>query len=259
MGSFPWTWWAAALPLAVVFVTGWLANQWLPKFLALSETAEKWLSDANYVYQIVALAMLIRWVFEIVPASENTLAFFLLGTGLILANLRWPNSYGVRCGFALNLVGAGNYLFPQTYPELHHFTWADAAAFSLFLAQPALLRRWGRDLVTAWESWAVILISAGMAWLFVSNSIDAAGSHNLTLGWALFALALTVIGFASNERRQRWCGLSILVAAIIRVGIYDFWGFSDLYKVLTFFALTVICLGLSFLYYKFADRLKEWH
>ena len=68
----------------------------------------------------------------------------------------------------------------------------------------------------------------------------------------------TVIVFAANERRQRWCGLAILVAAIIRVGIYDFWSFSDLYKVLTFFVLTVICLGLSFLYYKFADRLKEW-
>jgi uncharacterized membrane protein len=60
------------------------------------------------------------------------------------------------------------------------------------------------------------------------------------------------------RRRWRSCGLIILVAAIIRVGVYDFWGFSDLYKVLTFFVLTVICLGLSFLYYKFADRLKEW-
>ena len=30
------------------------------------------------------------------------------------------------------------------------------------------------------------------------------------------------------------------------------------FKVLTFFALTVICLGLSFLYYKFAERFKEW-
>ncbi len=83
-------------------------------------------------------------------------------------------------------------------------------------------------------------------------------SHNLTLGWALFALGLTVVGFAANERRQRWCGLGILVAAFIRVAVHDFWVFSDLMKVLTFLALTVICLGLSFLYYKFAERLKEW-
>ena len=44
----------------------------------------------------------------------------------------------------------------------------------------------------------------------------------------------------------------------MRVAVHDFWGFSDAGKVLTFFALTVVCLGLSFLYYKFADRLKEW-
>ena len=104
----------------------------------------------------------------------------------------------------------------------------------------------------------MILISAAMSWFFVSTSIIAMNSTNLTLGWALFAIVLVVIGFAANERRQRWCGLVILAASIVRVGVHDFWLFSDVYRVLTFFVLTVICLGLSFLYYKFADRLKEW-
>jgi len=138
------------------------------------------------------------------------------------------------------------------------FTWLDAGAFALLLAQPALLRQWGRELISNEESWAVVLGSAAMAWLFVSNSVIAVAPQNLTLGWALFAVTLTVLGFAVHERRQRWCGLVILAAAFVRVAVHDFWLWSDLYKVLTFFVLTVICLGLSFLYYKFADRLKEW-
>jgi hypothetical protein len=127
-----------------------------------------------------------------------------------------------------------------------------------FLAQPALLRHWGRAWVGHFESGAVAIVSGLMAWLFVSNSISAAQSQNLTLGWALLALALIVLGFIAQERRQRWCGLGILVAAFVRVGVHDFWGFSDIGKVLTFFALTVICLGLSFLYYKYAERFKAW-
>jgi hypothetical protein len=97
-----------------------------------------------------------------------------------------------------------------------------------------------------------------MTWLFISNGVVAQEPHNLTLGWAIVAVLLIVVGFAASERRQRWCGLGILAAAFVRVGVHDFWVFSDLLKVLTFFALTVICLGLSFLYYKFGDRLKEW-
>ncbi len=112
-------------------------------------------------------------------------------------------------------------------PSVHPFTCVDAIAFALFLAQPALLRRWGRELISTAESWVVVVISSLAAWLFVSSSIDESGSHNLTLGWALFALALTVIGFAAGERRQRWCGLAILGAAFVRVAVHDFWGFSD--------------------------------
>jgi len=256
--TFPWTWWAAALPPAVIFLTGWLAHKWLPRALELSEVARHNLFAAAYIYQAIALGLVVRWVFGIVPADKDTLTFFLLSTSLLLWNVRWPSAFGIRAGLGMSLVGAANYFSTQGSPVPMDFTWTDATAVTLFLVQPAILRRWARNLVTEAESWTVILLSAAMGWLFVSNYNDAVQPHYLTLGWAIFALTLTLIGFVANERRQRWCGLIILVAAIIRVGVYDFWGFSDLYKVLTFFALTVICLGLSFLYYKFADRLKEW-
>jgi hypothetical protein len=254
---FPWTWWAAALPPAVVFLTGWLAHRWLPRFLGLSEEVRYWLTTVSYLYQAVALGLAVRWIFGIVPADEDTLVLFILATSLLLWNAYRASAFGVRSALVVSLIGAGSYLFTQFSPIFPGFTWADTFGLALFLGQPAILRRWGRVLITEVESWTVILTSAGVAWIFISHSISLAGSNNMTLGWAIYALAVTVLGFAAKERRQRWCGLVILVAAIIHVGVYDFWGFSDLYKVLTFFALTVICLGLSFIYYKFGDRLKE--
>jgi len=255
--TFPWTWWAAAIPPAVVFLTGWLIRQWLPRLLNISERLGNEVRTVAIIYQSIALGLAIRWIFGVMPADEDTLALFVLGTALLLGNALRPSAFGLRAGLVTSLVGAANYFTFENYPPTIDFTWADATAVALFLAQPAILRRWGRDLITIAESWAVILLSSAMGWLFVSNYITASDSHNMTLAWAGFAVTLTLIGFIANERRQRWCGLLILVASIIRVGVYDFWGYSDLYKVLTFFALTVICLGLSFLYYKFGDRLKE--
>jgi len=256
LSNFPWTWWAAAVPIAMVYATGWIAGKFLPRYAeADGQTALRLVAR---IYQSIALGLLIRWVFGVAPSAEITFALLALSAAFLLSGVFWRSSYAIRSGFVLSLAGAGHYLAAALGAETMPFTWMDAGAFALFLAQPALLRRWGRELISQEESWIVVLASSATAWIFVSNSVLAVAPQNLTLGWALFAVALTVVGFGSNERRQRWCGLVILLAAFVRVGVHDFWGFSDLYKVLTFFVLTVICLGLSFLYYKFADRLKEW-
>ena len=256
--DFPWTWSASLVPIAVVFLTGWIASQVLAYAFQGDGAMRTNLQIVARLYQTLAIALLARWIFGIVPTDEITLALFALAIALIAGGLPGSSSYFVRAGLVLDIVGCLNYAFAGPDIDVHPFTWMDAGAVALFLAQPALLRHWGRELISEAESWLVILVSAALAWLFATTSLTTAGSHNLTLGWALLALALIVIGFAAQERRQRWCGLGILVAAFVRVAVHDFWGFSDAGKVLTFFALTVICLGLSFLYYKFADRLKEW-
>jgi hypothetical protein len=253
--GFPWAWWAAAIPIAVVFATGWLAREVLPRYVAQGGSDVLRLSAR--VYQSVALGLLIRWVFGVAAYPEITFLLLALGTAFVAGNLFLRSSYGVRAGFVLSATGVVHYL-TNTGIWNNAFTWPDAGAFALLVAQPALLRRWGRYLISEEESWFIIVASSVVGWIFVSNSVDAVDPHNLTLAWALFALGLTVVGFASNERRQRWCGLGILVAAFIRVAAHDFWVYSDMMKVLTFLALTVICLGLSFLYFKFGDRLKEW-
>jgi hypothetical protein len=255
--GFPWTWWAAAVVPATVYLTARIAR-WLLTRLGANDSVGEVIGYAARLYQSVALALTERWVFGVVPADDVTLTFLALGTALLLWNLYRPSAFGLRASFVLSLTGAINYIVTGPDLDTIPFTWNNALAFALFLAQPALLRHWGREIVSQAESWVLVIVSSAFAWLFVNDAIIASQSGNLTLGWAFVALALIVIGFVANERRQRWCGLVVLVAALIRVGVHDFWLFSDGGKVLTFFALTVICLGLSFLYYKFADRLKEW-
>ena len=253
--DFPWTWWAAAIPIAVVFATGWIVKDVLSRHVKPENQAV--LRIVARVYQSVALGLLIRWVFGVAPYPEITFLLTAMGTAFVTGGLFLRSSYAVRSGFVLSVAGVAHYL-TNTGVWNDAFTWPDAGAFALLLAQPALLRRWGRELISDEESWVLILGSSAAGWFFVSNAVSAVDANNLTLGWALFALGLTITGFAANERRQRWCGLGILVAAFVRVAVHDFWMYSDGMKFLTFLALTTICLGLSFLYFKFGDRLKEW-
>jgi hypothetical protein len=248
----PFPWWLCAAGIAAMSV-----NAALEKLVPLaSSPGSRRLSFVSAFYVALAVVLSLRWIYGVIPDDEVTLALFVEATTLLGIGLAFRSGFLIRTALVLDVVGFGNYLTASLVEDL--FTWLNASALALFLAQPALLRRAGRDLITKAESWLAVLASSGAAWFFVSNSITAANSANLTLGWALLALALIVLGFAAGERRLRWCGISILVAAFIRVAVHDFWGFSNGGEVLTFFALTVICLGLSFLYYKFADRLKEW-
>jgi uncharacterized membrane protein len=78
----------------------------------------------------------------------------------------------------------------------------------------------------------------------------------MTTSWAGYAFVLFLAGFLLQERRQRWCALAVLLAAVVRVFAVDFWNMSGGFRVLTFVVLALVTLGLGFLYARYAERLK---
>ena len=108
--SFAWTWWASAIPIAVVFATGWTLRELLPLYLGSSPSTSASLSVIARVYQSVAVGLLIRWVFGVAPAAEITLALAALGTAFIFGGLHLRSTFSVRSGFVISLAGAGHYL-----------------------------------------------------------------------------------------------------------------------------------------------------
>jgi hypothetical protein len=257
---FPWAWWAMAVPVAVVFSTGRMAHAWLRAFPEITESRRVHLRSLGYFYQGLALAMVIHWIAALVPQPHQIAVFLFLGTLLLAWNVRRECAFGIRCSFVLSLLGMLVYLQHFTLSEQRSMaTFINGLAVLALLLQPGLLRHKNNSLTTKIESWILILLSVATGWLFVSAWVSTRIHTNyLTMGWALYALFLFFLGLLVSERRQRWCGLAILVAAILRVGLYDIWGFSNGYRVLTFVVLTIITLGLGFIYARFADRLKMW-
>jgi len=255
-----WSGWAMAVPIAVVFATGSALHKWLRLSPEISEEWQINLRALAYLYQTLALAMVVRWVMAFVPEPVQISTFLFLGTAMLIWNASRENRFGIRCSFVLSGLGLVIYLQHfNAHDQRSLATFINAMAVVAFLAQPGLLRRRGRILVTELESWLLILSSVSLGWLFISAWVTTRIQPNyLTMGWALYALFVFFFGLLMSERRQRWCGLLILVAAILRVGLYDIWGFSNGYRVLTFIVLTIVTLGLGFIYARFADRLKMW-
>ena len=244
---FPWPWLVAAVPVVIVFATAVAAHEWLNLF----EVPESWrrsLRQLAYGYQLLALAAIIRWVFGVVSELDQIAAFLFLGTLLLSTNVRHPSTFGIRCSFVLSAIGMWLYL-DNLQAQAHAMaTFLNGLAMLLFLSQTALLRHEGKSLVTRLESWALIVFSVGTSWIFVSAWVwTRLSSGYLTMGWALFALFLFLFGLLVREHRLRWCGMAVVIAAILRVLFCDMWSLPSGYRVLTFIVLALITLGIGYL------------
>ena len=245
---YPWTWWAAATPVVVVYATARALESWTYALPELSLFARENFRMLARAYIIIAIFGLARWIFALVPAGDQVDAFLFLGTFVLSTNVRHHSTFGVRCSFIL--TGIGMWLYLDTLGGQGHtmVTFLTGLAMLLFLSQAALLRHDGRSLVTPTETWALIVFSVLTGWIFISAwAWTTTGPSHLTLGWALYAFFLFIFGHLIRERRLRWCGLAVLFAAIIRVFCYDFWGLSSGYRVLTFLILALIALGVGVL------------
>ena len=76
----------------------------------------------------------------------------------------------------------------------------------------------------------------------------------VTLVWTLYAAVLLVLGVRRNSSLMRWQGLVLLGIAIVKVFLFDLSELSLGLRILSFMALGVVLLGISFLY---QQRLKS--
>ena len=257
--QFPWAWWAAAAPIAVVFATGRSIHAWLRAFPEIMAPWRARLRLLGFGYELLALAMVVRWMCALVPAPAQIGAFLFAGTLLLAWNARRDAAFGVRCSFVLSSFGTMLVLHAFVADPRALATWLNGLALFSLLTQPTLLRHAAQELVSSIESWMLVLFSSAAGWLFVDAWVASRlAPRDVTLGWALYALFLFFFGLLVRTRRQRWCGLAILAAAMGRVLCYDVWGLPNGDKVLTFFVLTLIALGLGFLHARLGDRLKTW-
>ncbi|HSC45078.1 MAG TPA: DUF2339 domain-containing protein [Candidatus Acidoferrum sp.] len=80
--------------------------------------------------------------------------------------------------------------------------------------------------------------------------VDAAlGQHlALTILWTVYATALIVVGVQKKSALLRWQGLALIGLVVGKVFLYDLSSLDRAYRILSFFVLGAVLLGVSFLY-----------
>jgi uncharacterized membrane protein len=77
----------------------------------------------------------------------------------------------------------------------------------------------------------------------------------ISVGWAIQAIAILIVGFRFSLSFVRKLGLCLFAVTIVRVFIFDLAKLDTLYRIISFMVLGVILLGASFLYSKYKDKL----
>jgi len=79
---------------------------------------------------------------------------------------------------------------------------------------------------------------------------ERAQELGLSILWVAYALALLVPGLISKSQALRFQGLTLMGVAIVKVFFFDLSFLSSFYRIVSFFALGLVLLGVSFFYQK---------
>jgi uncharacterized membrane protein len=97
-------------------------------------------------------------------------------------------------------------------------------------------------------------LGAGSA--FIMLWLELSG-YWISVGWAILALALVLLGFVLNKRELRYQGIAVLGVTIFKVFLYDTSRLESIYRTISFLVLGAILLAASFLYNKYKEKIKQ--
>ncbi|MEZ5356359.1 MAG: DUF2339 domain-containing protein [Bryobacteraceae bacterium] len=102
--------------------------------------------------------------------------------------------------------------------------------------------------------WLYSVLATGLLTALLYHEVS--GSL-LTVVWGIEGLALLASGFPLRERVLRLPGLGLLLVCITKLFVYDLRNLETMYRILSFVGLGLILLGVSWMYARFRDRLRE--
>ena len=88
----------------------------------------------------------------------------------------------------------------------------------------------------------------------VVNYFDT--SLALTALWAIYAVALLVVGMIRRWRSVRLWALALLAIPILKVFLWDVFTLKQLYRIIAFVGLGILLLVMAYLYHRYSERIR---
>ena len=232
-------------------------------------------STANVRLSFFALGIALVFLTVAIPVqlgdkAWTTVAWAAEGAVLIWLSfiLRMPQLRGFS--YAVFAIMAVRLLFFDTTVDVRTFTPVLNERFLAFLVSIAALYLTGyllwrkREPLRDWEerAWSVypiFFVAANFFTLWVLsaeviNSFDTPLA--LTALWAIYAVALLVVGMIKQWRPVRLAALALLAIPIIKVFVYDVFALTQLYRIIAFVGLGVLLLASAYLYQRYSKSIR---
>ena len=178
---------------------------------------------------------------EFVPAAWAALAFAVLEAG----NAFDVQAYRWQAQAAAGIAAISAFYF--TLPDGHNHR---ILAIALLIAMHIGFRIRSVAAVAQFHIGASAVLSAALIYQEVSGEL-------LTIGWGAEALVLLGAGFVFRERPLRLQGLALFLICVLKLFLYDLRNLDTPYRILSFIALGLILLGVSWIYSRFREQLQK--
>lgn len=248
---------------AIAFFTNLRSgNHWLPPLampaafavLALlarfSPARIRWNSLAQ-IHSILALTLTSIWALYYIPPQWRAVFFAAVGCSLLAASIRSPHLYNhgaASVAFSLLLL---IWLPPVAQGWL-------AIAIAVFGVEITRDNS-GRPRPDALQIFAHLPLGIAIAgWQLGTRLVLENHRDMLTVFWAVFALAILILGIVRRERIYRRAGLAVLAIAVASVFLVDVWRLGTVERIIAFLVLGAVLILLGFFYNRFRDFIRKW-
>jgi hypothetical protein len=186
-------------------------------------------------------------IWLVVPDVQVPLAWTALAAGLLVVGLGLPVSVARWSSYAIVCLASLAALALDVSPPHLQVSLPMVAALYAF---QFLGRR-------APEKSAALLFS-GLGTVLLAALLYGQFNRELTVAWGLEGLALLGAGFLLRDRLFRLQGLILLLVCILKLFLYDLRNLETVYRILSFVALGLILLAVSWIYTRFRDHLTRF-
>jgi uncharacterized membrane protein len=204
-----------------------------------------------------------------------TVAWMLLGLGLLLASRAWPHrslDWGGRAVFALAVLQCALAQVLGANPLWWHHPVGQTPVFNALLwvygvpAVLCLLAAWELDRRGEVAMPRVLGVTAlGLSFLLLTleirqafqgayldrHGMSSAEKYAYSIAWVLFGTVLLVVGILKRGAVMRYASLAVMLLAVGKVFLYDLSQLKDLYRVFSLIGLGLSLLLLAFLYQRY--------
>ena len=80
----------------------------------------------------------------------------------------------------------------------------------------------------------------------------------VTVAWGVEAVAIFLLALAVGQRSYRLSGLGLLLLCVGKIVVLDVWGLHPRDRYLTFIVLGAALLGVSFLYTRYREAIRQY-